>query len=331
MKYMVLVFVVFHISAAAFTQVIRGVVLDSQTRDTIPFASVYFNGTFVGTSTDNHGRFAMDISGRTAMPLTISAIGYYSVTIEKFPHEEVIVLLEPKLYEMKEVRVSGALLLEEREADLKIFRTEFLGSSIYGKKCEILNEKDISFNYGETDTLKAYAKNLIRIHNPLLGYNLACFLDDFTYCRRTGNFRMTEFILYKQDLRDSSDYKRIIKRRRHAYLGSPMHFFRCLWANTLQQKGFGGYKGEDGGFAPINYIKGKTLHKKAVTDGDGTKYFYFDGDLVISFNKYKTYLRFLSDGIAFNQTGQYDFTKISLNGRMADLRVGDWLPFEYTP
>ncbi|HLO58251.1 MAG TPA: carboxypeptidase-like regulatory domain-containing protein [Bacteroidales bacterium] len=342
MKNLILFFVVFQISAALYSQVISGVVLDSQTNDTIPFASVYFNGTFVGTSTDNHGRFSIDISGRSAMPLTVSAVGYYSVTISGLPAKEIKVLLEPKVYEMKEVHVSGASLLEEREADLKIFRREFLGGSIYGKRCEILNEKDVTFNYGSSDTLKAYAKNLIRIHNPLLGYNMACFLDEFVYCRQTGDFRMTGYILYQQDLKDSSDLKKIIKRRRHAYYGSPMHFFRSLYSNTVQKQGFTGYSSEHNSkvylsysneyvYNSSEYIKGKSLYKKTVTEGEGIKYFYFNGNLTISYNRNLTYFKFLSDNIAFNHTGQYDFTKISLSGKMAELRVGDWLPFEYVP
>jgi hypothetical protein len=329
MKSLILFFVVFHISVTVFSQVISGVVLDSQTNDTIPFASVYFNGTFVGTSTDSHGRFSIDISGRSAMPLTVSAVGYYSVILSGLPSKEIKVLLEPKVYEMKEVLVSGASLLEEREDDLKIFRREFLGGSVYGKKCEILNEKDITFNYGEKDTLKVYAEIPVRIHNPLLGYDMACFLDEFLYCRETGSLKWTGFILYQQDLKDSSDLKKILRRRRHAYLGSPMHFFRSLYANTLEKEGFGCYSSVD--YIVNEYTKGKQLYKKAVTMGDGIKYFYYGGYLGLTYNNRESYVKFLADSVAFNHTGQYDFTKISLSGKMAEYRVGDWLPYEYVP
>lgn len=38
-----------------FGQLIQGKVLDQETREPIDFASVYFDGTFVGTTTDSRG------------------------------------------------------------------------------------------------------------------------------------------------------------------------------------------------------------------------------------------------------------------------------------
>jgi len=42
-------------------------------------------------------------------------------------------------------------------------------------------------------------------------------------------------------------------------------------------------------------------------------------------------VKFLADSVAFNQAGHYDFTKIAWKGKMANLRIGDWLPLEYKP
>lgn len=325
MKCLTIIAALLHITFLSNSQVIKGIVLDSQTKDTISFASVYFSGTFTGSHTDEQGRFTMDLKGRELMPLTISAIGYYSVTITEFPKSEIIVLLEPKLYEMSAVVVNAESLLKERESNLRIFRREFLGSSVYGKKCEILNEKDITFNYGlDEDTLIAFSKNLIRIHNPLLGYDIACFLDDFRYCRKTHDVLLTGFVLFEQDIIDSSDMKRIIKRRRHAYLGSPTHFFRSLWTNNVHKAGFGGYNA-------LDHIKGKSLYKQTVVDSAGVKFFFYDGFFGLTFNNNVTVVKFNAGPVAFNETGQYDFTKIIWHGKMAGYRVGDWLPLEYKP
>ncbi|MBK6284266.1 MAG: carboxypeptidase-like regulatory domain-containing protein [Draconibacterium sp.] len=47
---------------AAYCQVINGTIIDSKTDSTICFATIYFNGTFVGTSSDINGNFKLDIS-----------------------------------------------------------------------------------------------------------------------------------------------------------------------------------------------------------------------------------------------------------------------------
>ncbi|HUX56198.1 MAG TPA: carboxypeptidase-like regulatory domain-containing protein [Bacteroidales bacterium] len=65
-KLFLLILIVFN--ANAFNQIIKGTVLDKQSRAPIDFAVVYFNGTFVGTQTDKNGCFELDISRNLTMP-----------------------------------------------------------------------------------------------------------------------------------------------------------------------------------------------------------------------------------------------------------------------
>jgi hypothetical protein len=47
---------------------------------------------------------------------------------------------------------------------------EFLGRAVYSNGCEILNEKDITFNYGsDSVTLRAIAFQPLQVHNKALG------------------------------------------------------------------------------------------------------------------------------------------------------------------
>ena len=159
-------------SLNTYSQHITGIVTDQQSHDTISFASVYFNGTFTGAHTDNRGRFSLDLSGKPAMPIIVSAIGYYSVTITEYaPGTPIIVLMSPKVYEMPEVVVSAESLEKERSANLKIFNREFLGTSIYAMNYDILNKKILpSIMVADKDTLRAYALKPIQIHNKSLGF-----------------------------------------------------------------------------------------------------------------------------------------------------------------
>jgi hypothetical protein len=84
MRRLTLLLIFINLSTSAFNQVIKGTILEEKIKKAICFATVYFNGTFVGTSSDENGHFELNISKNRLMPLTISAIGYYSVTLSDF-------------------------------------------------------------------------------------------------------------------------------------------------------------------------------------------------------------------------------------------------------
>ena len=103
MKKLSLLFLFVITNLTAFNQIIKGTILEKETNNTICFATIYFNGTFGGTSSDQNGNFELDISKYRSMPLTISAIGYYSVTITEFSRtKSLTVYLQPKIYELNE-------------------------------------------------------------------------------------------------------------------------------------------------------------------------------------------------------------------------------------
>jgi hypothetical protein len=49
------------LNIVAYNQVIKGTVFDKKTNEKIGFATLYFNGTFVGTYSDENGHFELDI------------------------------------------------------------------------------------------------------------------------------------------------------------------------------------------------------------------------------------------------------------------------------
>ncbi len=135
-----------------------------------------FVGTFVGTTTDEQGRFELDISKYATRSLSISAVGYASASISEFvPGEQ-----------------HQVELVRKRRANMRIFRNEFIGLSVNARKCHILNEEDLSFNYAsDGDILKAFASAPIIIQNLSLGYIISYNLERFEYERKTKTMLFT--------------------------------------------------------------------------------------------------------------------------------------------
>ena len=119
MKKLALILFFIHLSIVAISQVIKGTVSDKNTKSGIGYASVYINGTFIGTYTDEDGNFELDISKNPSMPISISAIGYFSVTLDDYPvNKPVIVFLEPKLYELQEVVIKAKAVNRQRRSNM---------------------------------------------------------------------------------------------------------------------------------------------------------------------------------------------------------------------
>jgi len=69
----------------------------------------------MGTSSDQDGNFQMDVTRFVSMPLTVSAIGYYSYTFTDFSiGGPVEILLTPKVYEIGELEISGKTAARRR-------------------------------------------------------------------------------------------------------------------------------------------------------------------------------------------------------------------------
>jgi hypothetical protein len=68
-------------SGFASGQVIRGRVLDKDSHLPVDFASIYIEGTFVGTTPSANGEFKLDVSEYAGRPLYISAVGYQTTSL----------------------------------------------------------------------------------------------------------------------------------------------------------------------------------------------------------------------------------------------------------
>lgn len=315
-----LVFTLFNLWSSG--QTIKGKVFDKQTRDSLCYATIYLNGTFVGTSSDQNGKFELDVSKYPGMPLTISAIGYYSLTLTNYLNSDSLTIyLEPKTYELGEATVKDKSLERKRKKYLKLFRAEFLGTTNNASKCIIRNEQDITFNYtSDSDTIIAYALNPLQIVNSALGYQITYYLDKFEYYKKADATYFSGNMVFQENMDTGELNNQLIKRRREiAYLGSRMHFIRALWSDDI----------ESTDFVLLNQHYEPVIARDIVAEHNGNKFIRNVGELYVNYLDKKTTLEFYSDFIYFEKNGFFN-PGIKWSGDMGFQRVADWLPYEYS-
>ena len=331
MKKAVLLLLLCNVYVIAYNQVIKGTVFDQKTKETIGFASIYFNGTFVGTQSDKNGNFTLDISKNLSKPLTISFIGYNSVTLSDFSIDKpLLVYMTPKVYELKEVAISSKSKVKKRKANLELFKEVFLGTTDNANKCEIINEKDITFDYdSKTDTLKAFALKPIVINNWALGYKITYCLDKFEYNERNGAFLYLGNVVFNEDwITDEKSKEKYEISRKEAYLGSRMHFFRTLWQNSLNSSD---YEVTDMNNNNLSYSDLVTRKISLHFGSDMSYSFYLKSfiSLNIKYHGIISKLTFEKNLVYFDQSGYFDVAGTNWEGNMQIQRVGDMLPYEY--
>lgn len=323
MRLIILVFLLINPFISAFSQAIKGTVFDKKTNKIICYATVYINGSFVGTTTDQNGNFELNVSKKyRLMPVTISCIGYYSVTLSDFSKTEPLkVYLQPKLYELDDVVISSKTLKRKRKKYLNLFRDEFIGTTANASGCKILNEQDITFNYdSDNEKIKAYALAPILIENKALGYKITYYLDKFEYYKRVQATFFSGNIIFNEDLtEDSTQAKSYNRRREYTYFGSRKHFFRVLWSGDLKPSGF-----------TVRDLSHKTLKFDAIVYKDEwqNRFLSYSSSILIEYNERKSTIDFIKKPVYFDESGFFN-QGIKWTGDMAVQRIADWLPYEY--
>jgi len=325
-KRSIFLFLFINLCLFAYNQVIKGTILDNDTKNAIYSAAVYISGTSVGALSDKNGNFQLNISKYNSLPLTVSAIGYYSVTINDLTGgKPLLIYLNPKVFELNEVVVNAKSNPRKRRENLTIFRNEFLGRSGNVLNCEIINEDDIIFeSSSDNNTLRAFASRPILIDNRALGYKITYYLDKFEYEKESKIFSFRGNIFFEEDsTTDKAKLQFFERKRRNAYLGSRMHFFRSLWINDLNENGF-----------TVRNTANEILnYNRIVFKVNNTKYLSYYSDLSISYySKQPTsFIILLKDKVFFDASGYFDASLIIWEGEMSRQRIADLLPYEYYP
>jgi hypothetical protein len=231
-KALLCLFVLFS-SVKNHAQLIEGRIFDSTTKEPLPGANVYLDGTSLSTITDAEGNFRLNLQNRTTT-LVVSFIGYVTFKIEnpsEYVNKKLRILLVEESINLDEVVIGKGPF--SRRQMMKVFREQFLGESKAGNSCRIENEQDIILFYDVSDnTLNASARNPLRIQNKYLDYYVNFDLEDFKvkynfkslqkYNQVSSYFSGTTF--YK----DLKKRKNVGKRRSESFYGSAQHFAYTL-------------------------------------------------------------------------------------------------------
>ncbi|MBS2101296.1 hypothetical protein, partial [Carboxylicivirga linearis] len=229
------------------------------------------------------------------------------------------IFLKPKNYEVGEVTVNSESLEKQRAKNMRLFKKHFIGTTKNARKCRILNEDDITFNYNsESDTLKAYALKPIEIENNGLGYRITYYLDNFEYSTNDNLVRYSGNIIYNEDLSKTGvSYE---KNRERAYLGSRMHFVRSLFIDDLYSEGF-----------EVRGLFNHILDMKELVRVEEKEQGYLKKaryNTVLYKGSRKSSMIFNCDSVFIDKTGYYS-TGITWTGDMSRNRIGDLLPYNY--
>ncbi|WP_185956550.1 carboxypeptidase-like regulatory domain-containing protein [Changchengzhania lutea] len=226
------------------SQAITSTILEEYSKQPLESVSVYYDGTTIGTVTNQLGEFSLSNDIPTQAAIVISYLGYET---RYFNQEQ---LKERNTIFLRESALSlDAVVLEvdpwSRKKKLNIFRREFLGREVSAKDCRILNEADIKLIYQPSyNRLIAHCENPIVIKNRYLGYELRYLLVDFEvqFARGTSGLRFTEsvYLVGSTAFKELNDKprKRHLKAREIEYLGSSLQFMRALTRKNLESKKF---------------------------------------------------------------------------------------------
>jgi hypothetical protein len=218
---------------------IRGKVTDEESKLPLKGASVYLNNTTRGTTTDEHGDFTLGPLDAGRYEVVASYVGYepllYLADVKTQSYRIRFQLVE-KDNTMREVL---ALTNETRRNYLEIFRKNVLGYSRAADKCNIKNIEEVQFTSGKTpEEIHAYADVELEIENPELGYTIYFTLVDFFYNKRITSTHFYGYTRFVDQDADEREKKKYLRKRRLAYEGSTMHFFRGLVKKELAKEGF---------------------------------------------------------------------------------------------
>lgn len=232
-----------------FPNTLTGTVKDATTGKAMESASVFIAGTTFGTNTRADGSFSLTYTPSGSSQIVVAYLGYQTYTknaAEVAEGQPLNVELQEKSMQLASVSVIG--YDTNRKKNMAEFLFGFFGDSEFGKKCTILNpnvlhlmRKPIPGKIGQ-DELYVTADSDLFIENKMLGYTIRYTLESFVQSKYFTTFK--GYPLYIDNLSSSKNPERTLEYRERAYLGSQMHFFRCLFKKNLTDEGFKVFKVE---------------------------------------------------------------------------------------
>lgn len=231
------------ISFISFSQKsIKGQVVNAVSGEPLSGSSVFINGSSIGTVADNKGRFELNNIPPGRYELVVSLVGYetnvFGFTSEQLPLN-LKIEMKVKVKELDNVTVEPSVE-ESWEKWGELFLENFIGRVPNAKECKILNTKSIGFRfYRRSNRVIAYSDEPLIIENMALGYKITYQLEQFEVDFKDNSVVFAGYPFFEEIDRNRKGLQRRWKEAREkAFYGSMMHFFRCLYKDSLMQNGY---------------------------------------------------------------------------------------------
>ena len=318
-------------------QTVTGTVLDSH-EEPIMGASVYFDGTLYGATTDIDGKFSFDIKSSINAPLVVSYIGYEKIYLSNINfNRRYKFILQESTETLKEVVVLSNEF--SRKQMMTVFKKQFLGTTKAGKKCTIENEEELYFIYDKKElTLKAFADKPLIINNPFLGYKVYFDLNSFD--AKFHKYSMSNSDIYSSiyvgtsRFKETANSEKIIKNREETFKGSFLEFFRNFAKMEFRRDKFLlFYKAfqddPNNHFTAIDSLD--VTHIKIVPQERGLKSKDFVAEFSLLYDRREqSKIIFHTDNFIIDKYGLFsNYEKIYFSGALSEKKVGDMLPSNY--
>ncbi|HKI45364.1 MAG TPA: carboxypeptidase-like regulatory domain-containing protein [Balneolales bacterium] len=312
--------------------IIEGTVKDHKTGEPLANVNVYINGSTIGTSTNNEGFFKLEGIAPGVYPLVFTRIGYIAVerrvVLGKNQIAKAETDLEPHVYNMKEVQVTGTYPKKWKRR-LQVFKDEFLGSSEFADQCVIVNPEVLDFTIDhKTGDLVARTDSALIIINNALGYRMRIKLISFRWHGETGTYKIYPFF---KEMKPSSpmqlnEWK---TNRETAYKYSIRHFLFALYHNAALKDG---YRYKWGIYRLSNKKNQEELAKRGLSNVPLTG-FRIDNDVSVRYEATESEIIKLKPKYFFvdSNGNLLNPISVSLAGNWDNYRVGALIPFNYKP
>jgi hypothetical protein len=228
-----------------FSQTLQGVVLDKDTNEPLHNAVVYLDRTSFICATNTDGKFNLPVGNRIHTSLIISHVAYEKMIIsDPFTELPDTVYLQETMNQLNVVTISAKKGKFTRKKMMKAFKQQFLGISVGGISCKILNEDDIILKYDEVNQILLASSNIpIEIVNKYLGYKIRWEFVESNICYKKVTLRedLIKFISIMgtasfEDL--APDNLKIQTRRNDAHKISARYFFSLIAKEKLDPQRF---------------------------------------------------------------------------------------------
>lgn len=321
-----------HVFAQSFF--IRGFIVDGETQQPLANASVYINNSTSGTITNAAGEFQLGPFAPGEYEVVASFVGYSNllyVANLRTASLKITFQLSKKDQQMRDLLI---LPSETRMRYLEIFKRNLLGESSAGLRSKIKNLKDVQFAAGSNkNEVIAYCDTTLVVDNPELGYVVYFDLVDFYFNRNTGESRFYGYTRFVDKDTDGDTKRKWARRRKQAYEGSSMHFFRSIVSRNLKADGFSmqnvyrqEMKKEPAATIQINASGMSSMDIAMPVTEDSILHLYSDSGYRVYELKIADWLRVLYNK---NTALKKDITKNRIvGGQMVDLTVAGIRPIK---